>query len=175
LKSLNKGDTVVLAELVRPRGNKGEVLAISQTDVPGRLEALKQAWITGADGQPKAIEIEEVWPHNEYWVLKFAGVDSISAAQEFKGKDLWVPRIERAPLPEGEYFRTDLIGCSVVETSGATLGKVEGWQQYGGPPLIEIKVRGKEVLIPFVEAICRKVDLENRVIEVDLPEGLLEL
>jgi 16S rRNA processing protein RimM len=62
-----------------------------------------------------------------------------------------------------------------VDRLGIVLGQVEGWQQYGGPPLIEIKVRGREVLIPFVDAICRKVDLENRVIEVDLPEGLLEL
>jgi ribosomal 30S subunit maturation factor RimM len=50
-----------------------------------------------------------------------------------------------------------------------------GWQQYGGPPLMELTVEGREVLIPFVSSICRRVDLAARNITVDLPEGLLDL
>ena len=56
-------------------------------------------------------------------------------------------------------------------STGEVLGVVEGWQQYGGPPLMEVRVDGREVLIPFVRAICREVDLEAQTIRVDLPEG----
>ncbi len=84
-------------------------------------------------------------------MLKFAGVDSISAADRFRNSDLWVPMSDRAALPAGDYFRTDLIGCSVLdEANGEILGTVEGWQQYGGAPLLETTVEGREVLIPFV-------------------------
>lgn len=169
-------DRVVIAEILRPRGNRGELLAISQTDVPGRIENLKSGTVRLADGSDIDVEITEAWLHKEHWVLKFAGVDSINAADRFRSADLWVPMSERAVLPEGEYFQTDLIGCSVLdESNGEFLGTVEGWQQYGGAPLLETTVAGREVLIPFVESICRKVNLDERTITVNLPEGLLQL
>jgi 16S rRNA processing protein RimM len=167
---------VVLAEIHRERGNRGEVLARSLTDIPGRLENLKSAWVQFAGGTDQAVVIEKVWRHQENWVLKFAGVDSISDAERFRGADLWVPRNERAPLPEGEYYESDLLGFEVRDAaSGEAVGIVQGWRRFGGPPLLEVECSGREALIPFVPAICRKVDLERRMVEVDLPEGLLEL
>lgn len=169
-------DRVVLAEIARPRGVRGELLAISQTDVPGRIENLKRAHARLPDGSDIEVEISKAWPYRGDWVLKFAGVDSMDDAQRFRGADIWVPITERASLPEGEVFRSDLIGCTVVEaSSGRRLGAVTNWQQYGGPLLLGMEVDGREVLIPFVDEICRTVDLDGRVIGVDLPEGLLEL
>jgi 16S rRNA processing protein RimM len=169
-------ERVVVAEILRPRGNRGEVLAESLTDVPGRLETLKQAWVRLANGSDLSVEIECAWRHQELWVLKFAGVDSIDAAGPFRGADLWVPLSERGQLPEGEFFRSDLVGCTVNdEQTRKQIGVVRGWQQYGGPPLMEVDVHGREVLIPFVPSICRKVDLTERVISISAPEGLLEL
>ena len=77
---------------------------------------------------------------------------------------------ERGQLPEGEFFRSDLIGCVVNdEQTGERIGVVRGWQQYGGPPLMEVDVQGREVLIPFVPEICRQVDLAAKTIIVALP------
>jgi 16S rRNA processing protein RimM len=168
-------DRVVLADILRPRGNRGEVVARSQTDVPGRLEALKEATVRFPDGQDGKVLISEAWEHKGDWVLKFQGVDSITTAERFAGAELWVPLSERAKLPEGEYFQADLIGCVVVDEVGTVLGTVEGWQEYGGPPLMEVKADGRELLIPFVKGIYRDVDLERRRITVEAPEGLLDL
>jgi 16S rRNA processing protein RimM len=168
-------ERVVIAEIMRPRGNRGELMVRSQTDVPGRLENLKRAQVRLADGSDVELDVEETWEHKGDWVVKFAGVDSINAADRFKGADVWVSRSERASLPEGDFFQSDLLGCSVIDAAGNRLGSVEGWQRFGGPPLLEVSVDGREVLVPFVDAICRKVDLEARAITVDLPEGLLEL
>jgi 16S rRNA processing protein RimM len=168
-------DRVVIAEIMRPRGNRGELLARSQTDVPGRLETVGRARARLADGSDVAVEISEAWVHKTDWVLKFAGVDSIDAAEVFRGADLWVPSAERGALPAGLFFQSDLTGCRVVErATGRCLGVVAGWQQYGGPPLMEVEGDDRETLIPFVEALCQ-VDLGARLIRVDLPEGLLEL
>jgi 16S rRNA processing protein RimM len=169
-------DSVVLAEIRRPRGNRGELLATSQTDVPGRLPNLKRAIARLADGSEVAVDIEAAWPHKDFWVVKLAGVNSISAAEPFCGAELRVPISERGKLAEGEYFQSDLIGCAVVDSnSGTVLGRVAGWQQYGGPPLMQLTVDAREVLIPFVPPICREVDLAGRKITVELPQGLLEL
>lgn len=166
---------VVVAEFVRPRGNRGELIARSTTDIPGRLESLKQANASWSDGSSVPVEIAEAWMHKGDWVLKLTGVDSIDAAERFRGADLWVPIAERATLPEGEFFRSDLIDCRVIDRSNAEcLGLLQGWQEFGGAPLMEVAANGREWLIPFVPANCL-VDLVARTIQVDLPEGLLEL
>ena len=169
-------ERVVVAEILRPRGNRGELLAKSQTDVSGRLEDLRHAVARLADGCDVPVEIAEAWPHRDDWILKFAGVDSIDAAERFRRADLWVPLQDRGRLSEGEFFQADLVGCNVIDAAtGKCLGLVAGWQQYGGPPLMEVSVDSREVLIPFVSSICRHVDLTARTIAVDLPEGLLDL
>jgi len=169
-------ERVVIAEVLRERGNVGEVLARSVSDVPGRMESLREAQLRMPDGSDQTVTVESAWLHNQNWVLKFAGVDSIDAAKRLRGADLWVPRAERGALPEGEYFQSDLVGCRVLDgKDGRVLGVVEGFEEYGGPLLLEVKGDGGEVLIPFVPAICVAVNLAERSISVDLPEGLLDL
>jgi len=169
-------ERVVVAEILRERGNVGEVLARSVSDVPGRMEALRQIRLRMPDGSDQPLTVESAWPHKGSWVLKFAGVDSIDAAKRLRGADVWVPKDERGSLPEGEYFQSDLVGCRVLDSKdGRALGVVDGFEQYGGPLLLAVKSEAGEVLIPFVPAICVVVDLENRSISVDLPDGLLDL
>ena len=160
---------VVIARLVRTRGNRGELAAIPLSSHPERV---RQVIVNGAP-----FEVEQVWTHREHAIFKFVGIDSISAAEPLVGADVCIPREQRAELPEGEYYQSDLVGCEVVEQkTGETIGVVEGWQEYGGPPLLQVKGKdGREILIPFAKSICVRVDLEARRIEVDLPEGLKEL
>ena len=166
---------MVVAEILRERGNRGEVVARSLSDVPGRLASLKQAQVRLQSGSDRAVEISDAWEHKGDWVLKFQGVDSIDAAEEFRGADLWVLPSERGQLPEGEFFQSDLTGCQLVDfVSGERLGAVEGWHQFGGAPLMELTVNGREALIPFIRSEC-DVDLEARVIRIKLPDGILDL
>ncbi len=102
-------------------------------------------------------------------------MDSIESADKFRGGDVWVDRAERGKLGDGEFFRSDLNGCRLVDSrTGKAVGVVEGWQEYGGPPLMEVSVEGRIALLPFVGAEC-EVDLPARTISVNVPEGLLEL
>jgi 16S rRNA processing protein RimM len=166
---------VVVAGIIKPRGIRGELLARSQTDVPGRLENLQQAQALLSSGIDVPVEIVEAWPHKEDWVFKFAGIDSIEQADPFRGAQIWVPVSERAQLPAGDFFEVDLVGLTVIDTVGVrTLGVVEAVEHYGGPPLLMVNYQGRELLIPFVPAIC-EVDLPAKVIRATLPDGLLEL
>src|SRR5581483_12295299 len=141
---------------------------------PGRFETLKKANVRLADSSAEVqVEIESAWAHKDLWVLKFAGVETIGAAERFRGAELRVPMSERGKLADGEYFQSDLIGCEVIEkATGKILGNVTGWQQYGGRPLMEVQADGREVLIPFVPSICTQIDVAGRKITVNLPEGL---
>src|SRR5947209_12613762 len=156
-------ERVVIAEILRERGNVGEVLARCVSDVPGRMQSLRQVQLRMPDGSDQAVTVESAWEHKDSWVLKFAGVDSIDDAKRLRGADLWVPRAERGSLPEGEYFLSDLVGCRVLDRKdGRVVGVVEGFEEYGGPLLLEMKGDAGEVLIPFVPAICVAVNLAER-------------
>jgi len=119
--------------------------------------------------------VENVWRHAGHVVFKFRGIDSMSDAEKLAGGDVEIPFEERAQLPEGEYFQTDLVGCAVVTRDGKGIGIVDGWQEYGGPQLLKVKAGDKEILVPFAKSICVEIDVPGRKIVVDLPEGLLDL
>lgn len=167
---------MVIAEVLRTRGIRGEVVARSQTDIPGRFLPSQNVNAQLVNGPSTPVEIAEAWPHKGDWVLKFSGVDSIEAAERFRGADLWVPFSDRGSLGEGEFFESDLIDCQVIQAaSGEPVGVVRGWQRYGkATPLMEVWANGRELLIPFVRPLCQ-VDLAARTIRMELPLGLLDL
>lgn len=121
------------------------------------------------------MEIERTWMHGDHLIFKFKGVDTISDAERLAGADVAIPLEERAEVPEGEYYQSDLLGCEVVDKSGRSLGQVSEWQESGGAPLLVVRAGDKELLIPFAKAICTKIDIQQKRIEVDPPEGLLDL
>jgi 16S rRNA processing protein RimM len=102
-------------------------------------------------------------------------VDSISAAEELAGCEVQIPASDRMALRSGEVYLSDLIGCEVVE-NGAVLGVIEAIQEMPGARLLlQVRTPRGELLIPFAEEFCTRIDLEHRRVEVQLPEGLKEL
>jgi 16S rRNA processing protein RimM len=162
---------ISIAVLHRPRGNRGELTAESLSSRPERFALLKEVRLAGV--QTQTAQIEEVWEHAGGLVFKFQGIDSISDAEKLRGAEVQVPRSQRVELEPGEYFHSDIIGCEVRERiSGRVVGRVTNFEEYGGPPLIEID--GGRLLIPFVKAICLDIRPDEKLILVDLPEGLEE-
>jgi ribosomal 30S subunit maturation factor RimM len=93
----------------------------------------------------------------------------------FAALNFGCPSEERAELPSGEFFQSELVGLQVIDVP--TGSRWVSWrivQHYGGPPLLVLTYEGREVLIPFVPEICN-VDLSAKVIRATLPDGLLEL
>lgn len=171
---------VTLALLTSSRGIRGEIQAVPFSDKAERFQSLKEVSLFGAesmDAEPLRLEVESVWEHRGRAIFKFRGIDSISDAERLRGKEVRIPLEERPPLPQGEYYQSDLVGCEVVErASGVLVGQVKGWQDCGGPALLEIAgVDGKEILVPFAGSICVEIDTAARRIRVDLPEGLKDI
>jgi 16S rRNA processing protein RimM len=125
------------------------------------------------------MELSNHWLHKGGIVLHFAGVDSISSAEELKGLIVAIPQEERAPLAEGETYIGDLIGCMLVDVAGAEpveVGEIADVDRTAGAaPLLVVRGARGEVLIPFAKNYLRKLDLEGRRVEMALPEGLVDL
>jgi 16S rRNA processing protein RimM len=115
-------------------------------------------------------------------VLKFAGVDSIGDAEQLAGLELQIPQEQRVELEAGVAYVSDLVGCEVqVHTAGGlcAIGVISDVQFGAGEaPLLVVKgksgVREHEYLLPYAEEFLKKMDLEQRRVEMELPEGLLE-
>jgi 16S rRNA processing protein RimM len=163
---------VTLAVLGRTRGIRGEVTAIPFTSKPERFESLREAYLQTGSGAPRPVELESAWFHDRTLILKFRGIDSISDAEPLSGSELRIPASQRAPLEEGEFYQSDLIGCEVVDRSGRPIGKVQAWHDGGGAGLLELE---HELLIPFARNICVDIDPVARRITVELPQGLEDL
>lgn len=164
---------VTLGRIIRPRGIKGEVILEGSDRDPREFLAFHRLAIHPGD-QP--VTVEHAFRHDGRIVLKLQGVNSIEEAERLRGRDLTLPEEDRPPAPDGEFYFSDLIGCMVIEQpTGVELGRVEDCLDYGGPVLLQVMQGDRELLIPFVDAIYRKVDIAERRIEVVLPEGLLDL
>jgi 16S rRNA processing protein RimM len=119
------------------------------------------------------------WLHKGGIVLHFAGVDSISEAENLKGLVVAIPIEQRAALAEDEVYVADLIGCSLVDVAGAeplVVGEIEVVDRAAGPvALLVVRGANGEVLVPFAKSFLRKIDLEGKRVEMALPEGLVDL
>jgi 16S rRNA processing protein RimM len=163
----------ILAHIVRPRGVRGEVIAEAGNWSPDQLIAFDRLEIRPPGHR---VRIESAWRQKDRMVLKIEGIDTVEAAETLRGAALCIPKEDRPPAPDGEVYFSDLIGCRVVEEeSGEELGTVVDYHEYGGPVLLEVQRGGKELLIPFVPAICRQIDISAKRIAVVLPEGLKDL
>jgi 16S rRNA processing protein RimM len=193
---------VIVARILRPRGNKGEVAAELLTDFPKRLTRMTEVFI-GASGraqtdEPRLIALKSCWlsqNHKGQAVFHFEGCNSISEAEKFRGHDVFLPIEKRVTLGPGQYFVDDLIGCSVFETlerdsvvssspcsleiAPALLGVVRDVQFTGegvsGTPILAVNTSSGELLVPLAEDICANINTRARRIDVVLPEGLRDL
>jgi len=193
---------VVVARILRPRGNKGEVAAELLTDFPGRLTKLREVFLeknsSAGPFEPRATAVKSCWlsqNHRGQAVFHFEGCNSISEAEKFRGCDVFLPFEQRVILPAGQYFVTDLIGCSVFETPAESsagssspcslatapslLGVVRDvrftGEEVSGTPLLAVETARGELLIPLAADICSSINTAARRIDVILPEGLRNL
>jgi 16S rRNA processing protein RimM len=120
--------------------------------------------------------LESHWLHKGRVVLKFAGVDSINDAEPLRGFDVVIPASERAELNDGSVYISDLIGCEVVDLASEahSIGTIADVDREASLLIVRAP-KGVEHLIPFAQAYLVKIDVAAKRIEMQLPEGLLEI
>jgi len=172
---LNENEFITLARVVKTQGRRGEVAVEVHSDIPDRLHVGLRVFALGEDGGRRELRIENAWPHKDWIVLKFAGVDSISEAEPLVGCELQVPLNERAELQSGSAYVSDLVGCMLFDC-GREIGIVKDVRFGAGEaPLLVVGAGKTEYEIPYAQEFLVRVDLEHRRIEMNLPEGLLDV
>jgi 16S rRNA processing protein RimM len=167
-------DLVAIAKITKTRGLRGELVADVLTDFPERFNDLQSVIAVLPDGKQQDLKIERFWFQKERIILKFKGFDSIEAAEALRNAEVCIPEDETVELEEDEFFDWELTGCQIETLDGAKIGKVKELLRTGGTDVLVVEGELKDYLIPFAETICVEVDVKNKLIKVDTPEGLLE-
>jgi 16S rRNA processing protein RimM len=173
-----EGSFIAIARIARTRGNRGEVVADLYTDNPGRFDDLQEVWLEFDDGRKQTRvkkALEDAWDHKGRKILKFAGLDTISAAETVVGCWVTVPADQAVKLPEGTYFNHDLVGCAVSGIDGTLIGTVKDVLDIADNTQLVVRGGGREYLIPAVKRICVEISITDKRIIIDPPEGLLDL
>lgn len=158
-----------VGEIVNTHGVKGEVKIMPWADSP---EFLCQFDTLYLDGKP--VRLRSVRTNKTLVLASLEGVDTVEAAMRLKGKVLSIDRTG-VVLPEGRHFLADLMGLTVMDAAtGEELGVI---QDILTPPAHEVYVvggKGKEYMIPAVDAFLAETNVEEGYVRVNLIEGMGE-
>jgi len=160
---LNNPDFIAIGEVVRPHGVHGELRVRPLSDFPERYAALKTVWLLKGDAR-REYPVQGVRPHKEFLLFKLEGLETVEAAEEWRGADASVPLSEAWPHSPDFHFYHDLIGLPCVLPRGEVLGTVAGFEEHGAAVNLLIDAGGRQVEVPFVKAFVTVVPGEKIVI-----------
>lgn len=154
-------DRIVIGNISKPQGVRGEVKITPLTDDAERFLKLKKVFV---DDKEYAVDNSRVSPNGVY--LKLKGIDDRNAAELLRNKDLTVLRQDAVKLDKDRYFIVDIIGCEVT-TDGEKIGKLVDVLQYGAADVYVISTKKGRAMIPAIARILLDVDIENKKITLD--------
>lgn len=161
-----------IGQIVNTFGIKGMVKVKPFTDDVTRFEELEKITIEHKN-QKQDYEIEEVKYHKDMVLLKLKGIDTIEQAEMLRNYYIVVDRDHAAPLEEDSYYIADLIGLEVYNEENQLLGILEDIFNTGSNDVYVIKDNlGKQLLLPAIADVIKKIDLEDRKVIVHLLKGL---
>ena len=169
---------LVVGRVVKAHGVTGEVVVQIRTDDPdARFAPGSSLRGRPSRGGPESrYVIESVRDHGGRLLVRLDGVLDRNAADSLRGTVFIVDSGDLPPIEDpDEFYDHQLEGLQVVTTSGAMVGSVAEVLHTAAGELLSVRAEEGEVLVPFVSAIVTSVSLGDRKIEIDPPEGLLEL
>ena len=169
-------DLVVIGEVTRAHGLRGEVRVVPQTDHPERFERLRECilWDPGHD-ERTVRRVRGARRQGDVVLLSLVDCDSPEAAAALAGRLVALPRAEALPPPPGHVYPWQLVGCRVTMEDGRVVGELSRIEPAPGQDLWVVRGPEREHLIPAVPEIVIEVDVDARRVVIRPPEGLLEL
>ena len=162
---------LVVGRIGRAHGVLGEATIEVRTDDPDLRFAVGEK-LTLENGNTLTISSNR-W-HNQILLLSFNGIDDRNKIEELRNQLLYAEVDTKANQP-GEYHFQQLIGCQVLLADGSKLGEVKEIVQLPGQDLLSVESAKGEVLIPMVKQIIVSIDVDQKIIQINPPEGLLDV
>jgi 16S rRNA processing protein RimM len=156
---------LVIARIVSPQGNKGEVKTEVVTDFPERFASTPAVYL---GEEYRRYELDGYRLQGRVAVLKLRDVESMEQAERLRGDLVHVPEEEAVELPTGHYFWHQIMGLRVVTVEGETIGTVDDILETGSNDVYVVHGPGGEQLIPAIKDVVKGIDLEKGIVTVQL-------
>ena len=163
---------LAVGKIRRPHGVAGDVLAEVYSDFPERLQP-KAIIYAGEAHVPLTIRRQRI--HNDGILLAFEDITTPEQVVRFRNQILYIVVADAKELPEGEFYYHELLGLSVINETGESLGQVTEIIQTGANDVYEVTNDvGREILLPAIAEVILDVDLDSKEMKVHLLPGLME-
>lgn len=172
----NKPDYLLLGELLRPHGVRGEMRMRILTDYPERIKDLERLYLGDATDHrhvtPYTIETTRF--HKDYLLIKFEEIKDRNEAEALRGQFVMVELANAIPLEDDEFYLFELIGLSVQTDTGHRLGTIRDVMETGANDVYVVNsTQYGELLIPAHDETIVDIDIAGGWVTVKLPDGLL--
>ena len=161
---------LMIGQIIKPQGVRGEIKVLPLTDDPERYYDLEYAYLD--EKGEKKVEVTGARIREGFVYITLEGVTDRDQVERMRNLFLYIDRANAAPLPEGRYYISDLIGMKVVDDKGAEMGRLTDVMQAGGNDVYEVK--GARVFrFPALKRVLKNVDVEGETMTLDsavLPE-----
>lgn len=162
-------------KIVNTHGLRGEVKVVPWTDYPNDFENIDYVYVKKKTGEEK-LHISSIKYQKNNLIIKFREIKDINEAELYKNLVLYVERDMLGELPEGVYYIADLLGSKVITADGGEIGIIADVFNTGANDIYDVKREGKKnMLIPVIDEVVKNIDIENKIITIEMMEGLDEL
>lgn len=164
-------EKIKIGKAVNAVGITGEIKVYNYSDYKERFEELEYIYLDEEKRKIKGVRYNK-----NMVILKLEDVNTRNEAELLKNKEIFIDEDQLRDLPQGTYYVKDMIGMEVIDEKNERIGRLSDVILRAAQDIYEIERQdGSKALIPAVEAFVKDVDMEKRVIRVELIEGLLEL
>ena len=165
-----------VGKIVNTHSLKGEVKVISSTDFEEeRFKKGSKLLITRGNQLIREVVVESYRNHKNFLLVKFEEIDSVEEAEKLKNLQIKIDSDEVGELEENEFYFHQIIGCEVFDENDKNLGEIIDILTPGANDVWVIKgENGKEILIPYIEDVVKKIDITNKKVNIEVMEGLID-
>ena len=173
---MEKNPFLLIGKIVGVHGLKGNIKVVSFAESATIFKPGNRLLVRNTGTREKMYEIRWAKPQSRNVLLALDGVDRRSLSEMLIGSELFVEK-RMIPEPEqGAFFWSDIIGLDVYTTEEEYLGRVESIIETGSNDVYVVKdsdrEQNHEILVPALESVVVAIDLNRKMMRVDLPEGL---
>ncbi|HLA26993.1 MAG TPA: ribosome maturation factor RimM [Syntrophales bacterium] len=165
-------DFLEIGKIVKPHGLKGSVKVLSYLESGDLLESLDRFSIRQRNDETVSYSLKSLRVKGRYIYLEMEGIETVEQAYALNGCPVLIPTDKLKALPEGEYYWQELIGLEVITEEGRPVGKLERIFSAGDSDVYVCTGGEREILLPAIEEVVRKIDPEKGVMVVRLLEGI---
>jgi 16S rRNA processing protein RimM len=167
-------ELIAIGAIVKPFGVKGEFRVRSLSDVPGRFQGLGRVTLVARSGRALMTTVTRVREDRGFYVLGVEGLSAPEDAAVFRGGWVKIPVDQVPPLPAGHYYEFQLIGMTVKDEEGQSLGTLEEVLETGSNAVFLVRGHGREILVPGTRDVVASVNVDERTMTIRQVAGLVD-